>query len=204
MSKHRSTGARGDPADSGTVLLITDMISTWDFPDAGALSSAARAIAPRIAHLKQRCHAAGVPVIYANDNLGRWRSDFRQLVERSLETGGVAAEITRQLVPRGSDYFVLKPKHSAFFATPLEMLLNHLHVRRLIIAGVAADQCVLVTAADARMRDQQVVIPYDCIGAETPARTRAAIRHFTVALEVPAVLSAHLRIGGVKSSRRKR
>jgi nicotinamidase-related amidase len=199
-----STRARSEPADSGTALLIMDMISTWQFPDAAALRSAARTIAPRIARLKQRCHEAGVPVIYANDNLGRWRSDFRQLVELSLETGGVAAEITQQLVPDGSDYFVLKPKHSAFFATPLEVLLSHLHVRRLVITGVAADQCVLVTAAEARMRDQQVVIPYDCIGAGTPARTRAAMRHFAVALEVPTLLSTHLRADGSGLARPKR
>jgi nicotinamidase-related amidase len=31
--------------------------------------------------LKRRAQKAGVPVIYVNDNLARWKSDFRRTVD---------------------------------------------------------------------------------------------------------------------------
>src|SRR4051794_23052922 len=111
-----------DVAPRGTALLVVDMISCWDFPDADKLVRGARRIAPNIAALKARCRETGTPVIYANDNRGRWRSDFPMLVGESLERGGMAAEITRALEPEHDDYFVLKPSQSAFFGTPLEIL----------------------------------------------------------------------------------
>ena len=189
-----STHGSEDAPSSATALLITDMISLWDFPNARALRTAARRIADPIARLKHRFRAAQAPIVYANDNRGRWRSDLRQLVELSLDAGRHAAEITTLLAPEVDDYFVLKPKHSAFLATPLEILLAHLHVRRLVITGVAADQCVLMSAADARMRNLEVMIPRDCVGAETRPRTRAAVLYFERVLQVATPESARVRI----------
>jgi nicotinamidase-related amidase len=160
-----------------TVLVILDMISCWNFPDGEALQRQAARVAPCIAGLKRRCVAAGVPVIYANDNSGQWRSDFKFIVSESLGSDSAGSEITRELQPGDDDYFVLKPKHSAFFATPLEILLDHLRAKRLVITGATGDQCVMSTAADARMRDFDVVVPADCIASLTPERNRRAIEH---------------------------
>jgi len=178
-----------------TVLIILDMISCWSFPDAPALERQAAAMTPAIARLRERCAQARVPVIYANDNSGQWRSDFKFVVAESLESGGRGADITRALEPGPDDYFVLKPKHSAFFATPLELLLDHLQAKRLVIAGVAGDQCVLNTAADARMRDFDVVVPSDCIASMTAARNRRAVEHLRDVLGVQTGASATIRLG---------
>ena len=123
LAEHRAAGA--------TALLIVDMINRWDFPDAPALLRHAAPIAARIAALKRRCRRAGVPVIYANDNRGQWRSDFRQVVAQALEAGGPGARIAELLAPDEDDYFVLKPKHSASFAAPLHLLLQRLLLQRL-------------------------------------------------------------------------
>ena len=136
----------------------------------------------------------GVPVIYANDNSGQWRSDFKFVVNESLASDSGGSEITRELQPADEDYFVLKPKHSAFFATPLEILLDHSRAERLVIAGVTGDQCVLSTAADARMRDLDVVVPADCIASLTPERNRRAIEHLREVLEVKTPLARALRL----------
>jgi nicotinamidase-related amidase len=181
-------------AAGGTALLIVDMISDWQFPDADKLLPAALAVAPPIAALKARCRAVGVPTIYANDNRGLWRSDLRDVVERSLAVDGDGAHITRALKPERDDYFVLKPKHSAFFLTPLELLLQHLKARRLILTGVASDQCIATTAVDGRMRDYEVIAPRDCIGTQTPERDARMLAHFDEALRVPTPASADLEL----------
>ncbi|HEX6361505.1 MAG TPA: isochorismatase family cysteine hydrolase [Albitalea sp.] len=181
-------------AAGATALVIIDMISSWHFADAGRLRPQAARIAPAIAALKARCLRAGVPAIYANDNHGMWRSDFRHVVEDSLAQGGPGARITEQLAPGEDDYFVLKPKHSAFFATPMHLLLQHLKVRRLLVTGVASDQCVLSTVADARMRDFDVVVPSDCVATHSAARNRRAVRHFEEALVVPTTPGPRIRL----------
>ena len=191
LAEHRASGA--------TALLVIDMISAWDFPDADKLLPPTAAIAPRIAALRARCRKAGVPVIYANDNRGQWRSDFRQVVENAVRGGGRGADVAQALAPDDDDYFVLKPKHSAFFGTPMDMLLHHLGVKRLVLTGVASDQCVIATAVDARIRDYEVVVPQDCIASQTAARTRRAIAYFEEALCVPTTPSTRLRLARTTS-----
>jgi nicotinamidase-related amidase len=183
----------GDAHDSA--LLIVDMISRWDFADATPLLRHAAPIAPCIAALKKRCAAEGVPVIYANDNRGHWRSDFRHVVHAAMDQPGRGGEITRLLEPSEEDYFVLKPLHSAFFATPLEILLEVLRTRRLIVAGVSSDQCVLQTAADARMRRFEVVVPSDCVATQSAARNRRVLAYFEEVLSVPTTPARAVRLG---------
>ena len=181
-------------AHAGVAMLIIDMITCWDFPDADKLLPRAIGIAPAIAKLKMRCRRAGVPVIYANDNRGQWRSDFRQVVSQSIAAAGEGARITALLEPDEDDYFVLKPKHSAFFGTPLDMLLQHLNAHRLILTGVSSDQCVVNTANDARMRDYEVLVPQDCVASQSAARNKGAITHFGEVLGVPTTPSTRLRL----------
>jgi nicotinamidase-related amidase len=71
----------------------------------------------------------------------------------------------RLLRPSSQDYFVLKPKHSAFFSTPLELLLEHLGARDLILTGLLADSCILFTAQDAHLRGYTIIVPPDCVAA---------------------------------------
>jgi len=183
-----------DRAAGETALLIIDMLSSWDFDDADALLAQALPIAPRIAALKARCRAAGVPIVYANDNHGRWRSDFRQVVAAALEGNGDGARIARQLAPDEHDYFVLKPKHSGFRATPLDLLLRHLGARTLILTGVSSDQCMLYTAADARMRDYRVIVPRDAVATQSARRNDLALRHFEEAMKIELPLAERLEV----------
>ncbi len=109
-----------------------------------------------MARLVKRARAARIPVIYANDNFGRWRSNFQDVISHCLNDGVRGEPVARMLLPDADDYFVLKPKHSAFFSTMLDTLLKYLCVRRLILAGLTSESCVLLTAADAHMRDFEV------------------------------------------------
>jgi len=146
-----------------------------DFEGAEAMLPRALTAARAIAALKQRARRAGVPVVYVNDNFGKWRSDFHEVLERCLQAPG--HEIAALLRPDKDDYFVLKPKHSGFQHTTLEVLLAHLGCDTLVLTGVAGNFCVLFTAHDAYMRDFHLVVPRDCIASATEADDRAALEH---------------------------
>jgi nicotinamidase-related amidase len=181
------------PDDAHSALLIMDLISDFDFEEGRSLLRAALPVARRIRRLRGRARSAGVPVVYVNDNFGRWRSDFRQLVERCAGDGSAGAPVVRMLLPEPGDYFVLKPKHSAFFATPLEILLGCIEVRRLILTGVTSHQCVLFTANDAYLRDYDLLIPRDCIAAPRESDTRSALAYFRRTLEADVRASPQVR-----------
>lgn len=176
------------------VLLLVDVMNRFDFPEGPALVRQLKAKVPAIVRLKQRFHAAGRAVVYANDNEGQWRSDFAAQVQRCVRDGAPGADIARSLAPDAPDYFVLKPHLSAFFGTPLRDLLDTLQCRRLVIAGLATDACVLATAIDAHMRKYDVHVPRDCVVAPTPARTRAALLVMQRALQIPNSAAATIRL----------
>jgi nicotinamidase-related amidase len=166
-------GSAPDKAD--VALLLIDVINDLDFPEADDLLRFARPMADRIADLKRRAKEAGVPVIYVNDNFGRWQSNLQKIVEHATGPDSKGREIVEILKPEEDDYFVLKPKHSGFFSTTLDVLLDYLQVETVVITGVAANICVLFTANDAYMRDFHVVVPRDCVASNTEEINRAAL-----------------------------
>jgi nicotinamidase-related amidase len=173
-------------------LLIVDMINPFTFPNAERLFPAILAIAKRIQALKHRAHKAGVPTIYVNDNFGTWRHDFRTLVKRCHEEPCRGRPVAEALPPGPEDYFVLKPKHSGFYATPLELLLRFLGARRLIVTGIAGNNCVLYTAADAYMRGFSLCTPSDCIGSLDPQINHHALEHMRTTLKADVRVSTEL------------
>jgi nicotinamidase-related amidase len=93
------------------------------------------------------------------------------------------------------DYFMFKPKHSAFFCTPLESLLGQLGIRRLLLTGITSHQCVLFTAMDAYVREYEISVPRDCVGAGSREETRHALFIAEHALRARVVASPRLRLG---------
>ena len=158
-------------------LLLIDWINDLEFAGGDQLLPPALAAAKATAALRKRAKQAGVPVIYCNDNFGRWRSDFRTLLEHVLHDDVRGKPIAELLAPDENDYFVLKPKHSGFHSTTLEVLLAHLGVHTLILTGIAGNFCVLFTAHDAYMRDFKLVVPRDCLASEEESDNRHAVQH---------------------------
>jgi nicotinamidase-related amidase len=180
------------PESSPVALLLIDVINDLDFPGSEALAAQVGPMAERIAALKRRAKAAGIPAIYVNDNFGRWQSDFTKVVQHCLDDGVRGEEMARILHPEEDDYFVLKPKHSAFYATTLDTLLQYLGAKRLIFTGVAGNICILFSANDAYMRDFELYVPADCTASNTEAENRHAIEQMRVVLKADVTLSDRL------------
>ncbi len=171
------------PDDSSVVLILIDLINDFEFAGADPMFKNTLAIAQTIAQLKKNAKAAGIPVIYVNDNFGKWQSDFRKLVDHCLEDNVKGTPIARLLRPDERDYFVLKPKHSAFYSTSLDLLLRYLKANTLILTGIAGNICVLFTASDAYMRDFNLLVPQDCIASETEADNQHALAYMAKVLK---------------------
>ena len=166
-----------------TALLLIDFMNPLDFDGANALAPRALKAASSTAKLKQRMRAQRAPIIYANDNFGRWEADFNAVVADCERRGGTSATMARLLAPAADDRSVLKPRHSAFFGTPLDFLLDELDVGRLVLTGLAADSCVMFTAHDAYLRQYDLWIPSDCVASEKEAWRRDALAYMARVLK---------------------
>lgn len=174
-------GAMTESEQSSVALILIDVINGFDFEGCEGLVAAAEAVAPNILALRQRAHEAGVPVIYVNDNFGKWRSDFRVIVEACSASDQPGHRVTRTLVPTENDYLVLKPRHSAFYCTVLEPMLQGFRARTLVLVGFATNICVLFTANDARTRGYDVIVPADCTAANSNELAEQALDQLRVA-----------------------
>jgi nicotinamidase-related amidase len=203
----RNPDLHGNVPESATAaLLLIDVVNALEFPGADRLLPPALAMAERLGILKARCAAAGIPAVYVNDNFGRWRSDLAALVRRCLEEPVRGRPIVERLRPGPEDYVVLKPKHSGFYSTTLDLLLDYLGARTLILSGLTTDICVLLTASDAYLRDFELVVPADCAATEEPEDHEQALRYMRRVLRADTTPSTGLDVarlaGGPSASRR--
>ena len=189
------------PDKSSVALLLIDVINDLEFPGGELLARHALPMAKRLAALKRRAKEAGIPVIYVNDNFGKWQSDMNRLVEHCLEDGVRGEPMVRLLKPDEDDYFVLKPKHSAFYSTTLDTLLLYLKARTLVLTGVAGNICILFSANDAYMRDYYLVVPGDCTASNHPRDNKQAIELMRTVLKADTTPSTGIDFEALKRRR---
>jgi nicotinamidase-related amidase len=180
------------PDKASVALLLIDVINDLEFPEGDQLLRHALPMARQIAALKTRAHQGGIPAIYVNDNFGRWRSDFSAQVDHCLRDGVRGRPIVELLRPEKDDYFVLKPKHSGFFSTSLDILLEYLGTKTVILTGLAANICVLFTANDAYMRDFNLIVPRDCVASNTEEENAYALGQMNKILKADIRPSAEI------------
>lgn len=191
----RNPDLHGSAPDKCPVaLLLIDVINDLAFPGGEKILPLAVKMAERLAMLKRRAKEAGIPAIYVNDNFGRWRSDFRTLIQHCLEENVPGKPVVERLRPKEDDYFVLKPKHSGFFSTALDLLLSYLGANTLILTGIAGNICVLYTANDAYMRDYRLFVPADCTVSNTDEENRYALEQMRGFLRADVTRSDQLAV----------
>ncbi|MET0386065.1 MAG: isochorismatase family cysteine hydrolase [Polyangiales bacterium] len=181
------------PDQSLVALLLIDVLNSMQFEGSQPFATRAASVGQRIAALKAEAKRVGVPVIYVNDNShGRWRSDLTTMLKHGFARETPGGPVLRELAPAPDDYVVLKPKHSGFYATPLDTVLQYMRVKRLVLAGFTTDQCVLFTASDAFIRDYQLFVPSDCTATVEPADAEPALRLMRARLHVDTRHAADL------------
>jgi nicotinamidase-related amidase len=144
-----------------SALVVIDMLSAYDHPDADALARNAEAVVPKISELVARAADEDVPVIFVNDNYGDWNSSADELLRVGLE--GRHPELVEPLRPPEDASFVIKARHTIFYGTPLEHLLKQQDIGRLVLSGQVTEQCILYSALDAYVRDIEIAVPADAV-----------------------------------------
>ena len=186
------------PDKADVALLLIDVINDLEFEGGEQLLKHALPVAEKIAALKKRAKQARIPAIYVNDNFGRWQSDFNKLLKHCLEEDVCGKPLVQQLKPDEDDYFVLKPKHSGFFSTTLDTLLEYLQAKTLILTGIAGNICVLFTANDAYMRDFHLVVPADCVASNSAEENDHALELMRTVLKADTRSSTELDFDELK------
>jgi nicotinamidase-related amidase len=186
------------PEHSEVALLIIDVINDLEFEDGDQLLEQALPMAEQLAKLKRRARKVRIPIIYVNDNFRRWRSDLNSLVRHCLEDGARGEPLARMLRPGPDDYFVLKPKHSGFYSTTLDVLLLYLRAKALILTGIAGDSCVLFTANDAYLRDFLLYVPSDCSASSDAEENAHALAQMRKVLKADIRPSTELDLEALK------
>lgn len=166
----RAALGRGDR----TALLVVDMLNDYAHPDGDALRRSAEDVVPVIARLRDRARDEDVPVVHVNDNHGSWESDRDALVTVARE--GAGAALIDPVAPTDDAPFITKARHSVFYGSPLQYLLEHESIGRLILVGQVTEQCILYSALDAYIRHFQLVVPRDAVAHIDAGLADAALR----------------------------
>jgi nicotinamidase-related amidase len=195
------TVAKSASINSGeSALILVDVVTNFEFEDGDELMKRTLPIARNLARLKERAKKAGVPVVYVNDNFGKWQEDFKTMSGHFAKPDSKGHRVVQLLMPEPDDYYVLKPHRSAFYSTTLELLLRDLKAKTLIITGVTTDICILFSANDAYMRGFDLHIPCDCVAAVKPAFTKQAMEFIKRVLKADTRKSTEISF---RASRRR-
>ncbi|MGG4492102.1 isochorismatase family cysteine hydrolase [Metabacillus idriensis] len=173
-------------------LLIIDMINNFKFKHGEVLASEAKQVSENIFSLKKKMQAKKYPIIYINDHYKLWQADFQKISEKC--TNALSRPIIEQLYPDDTDFFLIKPMHSAFYGTALNMLLDNLEVKHLILTGIAGNICVLFSANDAYMRGYKLSVPSDCIASNDKQDNEYALRMMKNVLQADIDDSLQIKI----------
>ncbi|GHH49826.1 cysteine hydrolase family protein [Streptomyces candidus] len=176
-----------------TALIVIDMINTYTHEDAHLLIPSVEKALPSVVELIDRARGHEIPVIYANDNFGEWRSHHGEILETAL--AGPHASLVRPLAPDKSSLFVVKARHSIFYETPLGYLLSQQGIDHVIMCGQVTEQCVLYSALDAHIRHLRVTVPHDAVAHIHEDLADAALRMMERNMGARIVASAEIDFG---------
>ena len=163
-------------------LVLVDVVNDFRHEDGEALLSSFRARQPRLVDALERARGS-IPVVYANDAWGRWDGDAPRMVRDAITTG-LGGELVAEIAPREGEPVVLKPRYSAFDSTPLHILLEHLEIERIVLAGMATEMCVTQSAIAARELGYKVTVLADACACVDERLERIALEYLRTVVGV--------------------
>lgn len=146
-------------------VIVVDMLN--DFVHGPISSPRVHHIIEPIKELCEKARANGYPVIYANDcHTPEVDKEFRVWGPHAVE-GTPGAQVIDELTPKKGDIVVPKKTYTAFYETPLELILREYGVDTVVITGWQADCCCRHTSADAFFRGFNIIVPKETTDTTT-------------------------------------
>jgi nicotinamidase-related amidase len=172
----------------GTALIVVDMLNNYDHPDADPLRESVREVVPAIADLLERARETDTLTVYVNDNHGDWASGRAGLSQWALD--GVDAALVEPILPAEDVPFLVKARHSIFYATQLEYMLREQEIDHVILVGQVTEQCILYSALDAYLRHFAITVPRDAVAHIHADLGEAALRLMEVNMRAEITTAA--------------
>ena len=94
---------------------------------------------------------------------------------RILIAGEAGCEIIPELAPRPGEIVLDKPGKGAFYATPLQNLLQQVGVTHLVFMGVTTEVCVQTSMREANDRGYDALLLEDCTESYFPEFKASAV-----------------------------
>jgi nicotinamidase-related amidase len=102
------------------------------------------------------------PVVFSTDAFHKEDFIFKGSMKPHSLAGTTGAEVIDELDRKEEDFWLPKPRFSAFFKTGLDQWLRKKKITLCAIAGIATNVCVLTTVLDAVCHDFKGVLLEDC------------------------------------------
>jgi nicotinamidase-related amidase len=157
-----------------TALIVVDMVQTYDFEDAEKLVESVEEVVEPLTALIERAKSEAELVIYVNDNFGEWHSERGKLVEEAL--AGEHRRLVESIKPSDDALFIVKARHSIFFGTPLDYILDSEGIDDIVLTGQVTEQCILYSALDAHVRGRSTTVVRDCVAHIDPELADASLK----------------------------
>jgi nicotinamidase-related amidase len=186
MAEHPARGDR-------TALLVVDMLNPYEHEDAERLAESVGSALPQITGLVERARAEEALVVYVNDNHGDWNTSAEKLVKKALE--GRYPALVEPVLPAEDDPFVLKTRHSVFYSSPLEYLLESREIGRIVLSGQVTEQCILYSAVDGYVGHFEVAVARDAVAHIHQHLAEAAFEMMERNMHAEVSSAGRLRLG---------
>ena len=149
-------------------LLIIDMVKD-NFIESRKLpiTPLAKKIIDPINNLIGAFRERGWPIVFSTDAFQKQDFFFSSSMKPHSLAGTSGAEVIDELDRKHDDYWVSKPRLSAFFRTGLDLWLRRRGVTLCAVGGIATNFCVLTTVLDALCNDFKAVLLGNCAAAAT-------------------------------------
>jgi nicotinamidase-related amidase len=159
---------------STTAVIVIDMLNPYEHQDAELLAHNVANIVGPLKELIARARTReDVQLIYINDNYGDFAATRNDVVARACN--GRRPDLVEPIVPPQDCAFLMKVRHSAFYATPLDYLLRQSQTEKVVLTGQVTEQCILYSALDAYVRHFAICVPYDAVAPIDAELGKAAL-----------------------------
>lgn len=186
-------------------IIMIDMQRGFISPASPICIPSAAATVPACAEALSLCRSAGVTVVFATRHYRADGSDVEKCRREIWQRGGkplseecsdeISDAFPDEFSTSPNDYYIVKPRFSAFFHTELDLILRRLGIDTVILAGTTTPNCIRSSCYDALSLDYNVIVLSDCTSSVSDAVQQANLDDMArIGAEIMTLTELHKRL----------